>query len=101
MIVYIAGKMSGLPDCGWVAFSQAESKLTGLGYTVISPAWLRNGLPKKAYLPICMAMIDQADALAMLPGWEDSPGAKIEKAYAEYNEKPVYMLEKLLERGAE
>ena len=33
---------------------------------------------------ICFSMIDSADGIYLLPGWEDSPGAQIEKAYAEY-----------------
>lgn len=96
MIVYIAGPMTGLPDHGRVAFDRAESKLTGLGYTVISPAWLSDGLPRRCYLPICMSMIDQSEGLVLLPGWEQSGGARIERAYAEYNGKPVWMLEELI-----
>lgn len=100
MMVYIAGPMTGLPDHGRVAFSRAENKLTGLGYTVISPAWMSDGLPRKSYLPICMAMIDQCDAIVLLDGWEQSKGAGIEKGYAEYCGKAVYELEQLLGRGA-
>ena len=35
------------------------------------------------YMRICMAMIQSADFIHMLPGWEDSEGATIEKAYAD------------------
>jgi len=38
---------------------------------------------------ICLSMIDSADGIYLLPGWEDSPGAQIEKAYAEYTGKFV------------
>lgn len=69
----------------------------GLGYKVISPAWLKDDLPQSAYLPICMAMLDQADAVALLPGWESSGGAKIERDYALYQKKPVYLLAALEE----
>lgn len=93
MIVYLAGKMTGLEDLGRVAFDRAESRLTGLGLGVLNPAWLGKGLPKRTYMPICLAMIDQAEALVLLPGWEDSPGAQLERAYAIYQGKPVYALE--------
>lgn len=96
MIVYIAGKMTGLQDLGNAAFDRAEHKLTGLGYQVLNPAWLGKGLPKETYMPICLSMLQQADAIVMLDGWEDSPGARLEKAYAEYQLKPVYYLYELL-----
>ena len=41
------------------------------------------------YMKICTAMIDNADAMLMLPNWEDSHGAKVEYRYAECIEKPV------------
>ena len=97
MIIYISGKMTGLPDLGRGAFEKAEELLRGLGYKVISPAWLKDDLPQSAYLPICMAMLDQADAVALLPGWESSDGAKIERKYALYQKKPVYLLAALEE----
>lgn len=101
MIVYIAGKMTGLSDLGKVAFSRAESMLTGLGYTVINPAWLGDDLPKKFYMPTCLTMLAQADALVLLEGWEKSPGARLEKQFAEYQEMPVYALEYLLKKEQE
>lgn len=92
MIVYLAGKMAGLEDLGKVAFDRAENQLAGLGYQVLNPAWLGDGLPKTAYMPICLSMIQQAQALVLLDGWENSPGARLERAFAEYQEMPVYTL---------
>lgn len=99
MIVYIAGKMTGLEDLGRVAFDRAENKLTGCGYQVLNPAWLGNGLPKEAYMPICLSMIQQAQAMVMLDGWESSLGARLERAFAEYQDMPVYSLGELVERS--
>lgn len=90
--VYIAGKMNGLPDKGVAAFAAAEKALKDCGLVVLNPAVLPNGLPGNSYMPICLGMVDAADALVLLPGWEDSPGARLEKAYAEYQHKPVYDL---------
>ena len=43
-------------------------------------------------MPICMAMIDAADALCLLPGWEASQGAQRERQYAEYQGKRIMAL---------
>ncbi|MBE5801084.1 MAG: DUF4406 domain-containing protein [Clostridiales bacterium] len=98
MNVYIAGKMAGLPDKGRVAFDRAENQLVGLGHQVLNPARIGDGLPKAAYMPICLSMIQQAQALVLLEGWESSPGARLERAFAEYQEMPVYTLEEVVRK---
>ena len=98
MIVYIAGKMTGLPDKGRAAFAQAERKLINMGHTVLNPAWLGEGLPKKAYMPICLTMVQQAETVVLLDGWETSPGAMIEKLFAEYQEMPVFEFDEFVRR---
>ncbi|MBQ7567054.1 MAG: DUF4406 domain-containing protein [Oscillospiraceae bacterium] len=92
MIVYIAGKMTGLPDKGRGLFRAAAERLREDGHTVIDPSVLPDGLPTAAYMPICLAMLQQADAICMLPGWEDSPGALVEGSYAKYQKKIVFEL---------
>lgn len=89
-IAYIAGKMTGLPDKGWATFTKAHNRMQQLGYVVLNPAVLPEGMPGNRYMPICLAMISQADMLVLLDGWEDSPGANVEKAFAEYQKIPVY-----------
>lgn len=92
-VVYISGKMTGLPDLGRSAFAEAEKLLEEQGYIVLNPAVLPDGLAKEAYMPICLAMLQAADWIYMLPGWEDSEGAKIELAYARYQHKKVTFAE--------
>ena len=90
MIVYLAGPMAGLPDKGREAFKAAEELLSKRGFTVLNPACLPDGLRPDAYMPICFAMIDAADMLCMLDGWEDSKGAQLEYSYAAYQGKKAY-----------
>lgn len=88
-IIYIAGPIKGDPDYR-AHFDQAERTLSARGWTVINPAILPQGLHPSAYMPICLKMLDAADAIALLPDWQHSPGAKIERAYAAYQRKAVY-----------
>lgn len=81
MIVYIAGPMTGLPDCNYPAFHEAAAALRALGYTVINPAESFDGrtdLPRITYLRRAVTDVARADALAILPGWETSNGARLE-----------------------
>ncbi len=99
MIIYISGKMTGLPDYGRAVFFEAEKELLKRGYVVLNPAWLPDGLKYDQYMDIDLAMIRQADAICLLPNWEDSRGAKLEKDYARELGLPVYFLHNLTEHS--
>lgn len=90
MIVYIAGPMNGLPHGNKPAFMEAQRQLEEMGCIVLNPAMLPDGLPTDAYMPICLAMVQQADALYCLPGWVDSLGAAVERQFALYQHKPIF-----------
>ena len=90
MRIYISGKMTGLPDLGRAHFANTERALRESGHIVLNPGVLPLGMPKSAYMPICLAMLDAADAIYMLGGWDDSPGAHLEMLYAQYQGKRVY-----------
>lgn len=82
MIYYIAGPMTGMPDGNRPAFHRAAAGLRAEGHTVLDPALLPMDLDDKAYLPICTAMIDAADAVYLLDRWQSSMGAVAEQNYA-------------------
>lgn len=81
--IYLAGRISG--NAGYQEeFAEAARFYEERGFTVLNPATLPGGMEYADYARICAAMIDSADAVVMLPDWEMSPGARVEKAYAEY-----------------
>lgn len=102
MIVFLSGKMTGLPDYNRTAFILAEAHLSQLGHTVLSPAnhipiHDPEAIPHSGYIAICCAMIDQCDAIVQLPGWEDSIGANMERLYAERHGKQVLEYDEMKE----
>lgn len=87
--IYIAGPVTGDPDYR-DKFNAAECYLIVKGWRVLNPAVLPDDLDPDDYLPICMAMLDRADAVVLLRGFAHSEGAKIEYMYSEYQKKEVY-----------
>lgn len=89
--VYIAGKITGDPKYR-KKFEMAELFLKSSGYTVLSPAVLPEGMSRADYMRICFAMIESADVVAFLPDWMESEGARLEREYCSYTEKPMVNL---------
>lgn len=87
--LYIAGPIAGVKNYK-ERFAAAQEAAEAYEWAVLNPAALPAGLAKEAYMPICLAMLNAADAVLMLDGWEDSPGAKIERHFALYQGKQVF-----------
>lgn len=94
MIVYLAGRINGNKNYK-KEFKEAEKKLKEKGHIVLNPAKLPKGMGDYHYMPICLAMLEQADWLVTIDD-KDSDGVKIEKKYADYQSIPVMSLEKCL-----
>lgn len=82
--VYISGKITGLSEKEWTEnFEAAEKALTEAGYRVINPAKVQADLDYSEYLTIDIILLGRCDAIYMLDNWQDSNGAKAERATAE------------------
>lgn len=107
MRIYLAGKMRGVPEFNFPAFNAAAAKLRADGHEVFNPAERDverhggvdiskgnvEGCEKKAAeqhgfdLRVALAedmefICRHAEAIVLLPGWEDSKGAVAERATA-------------------
>jgi hypothetical protein len=106
MKCYLAGPMRGIKEFNFPAFHAAAAKLRAEGHEVFSPAendierygtdiskgnvtgdesiaTQKYGFSLRESLGIDLAWIcAEADAIALLPGWQDSKGATAEHATA-------------------
>lgn len=95
MKIYIAGRISGDSDYRQ-KFGRAAALLTERGYSVLNPAVLPAALSDAEAMRICLAMIDAADIVALLPDWKESKGAQLEYQYCCYAGKPAVLLAELV-----
>jgi hypothetical protein len=79
--VYIAGPMTGVADENFPAFFAAEKFLTDKGFDVFNPASLGHSSPerdRKWFMQRDNPELLRCDAIALLPGWWGSAGARNE-----------------------
>ena len=93
IIVYLAGKMSGVPEYNFPMFFKMEDELKKRGYAVVNPArivqqklgdklkdpiWMATQFDYHAQLEEDIAVLKKCDTIALIQGWEFSNGAKKE-----------------------
>lgn len=107
MRLYVAGPMTGLPEFNYPAFNAAATMLRGLGYDVLNPVDAEQHNPTPGtpqtwdwYMRHALRMVLDADALALLPGWEKSRGARVEVELAYALGMEAKPLEHWVERAA-
>lgn len=79
-LIYLAGPMSGIAEFNHPAFHAAAARLRADGHQVVNPAEINPDTSKT--WEECMRRDLQAladcSSLALLPGWENSKGARLE-----------------------
>jgi len=85
MKVYIAGKIGDLPKEVYESnFGVIAAQWRREGHEVINPVDLPHAHSRtwQAYMLENLAALSECDGIVMLSNWMDSPGARIEHAFA-------------------
>ena len=112
--LYIAGPMSGLPQFNFPAFYEAQKAVEALGFDAINPAELDPPEVQEAAWASpdgslsggqvgghtwgellardVKSIADGSDGVVLLPGWQTSKGARLERMVAQICSLPVYEL---------
>ena len=100
--LYVSGPMSGLPGMNFDAFNSASAALQALGYETVNPVDL-NPDPNADWLDcitVDLLALRPCDGIALLPGWERSFGAQIERLAAQRLGLSIFKIEDLLQAEA-
>lgn len=103
MKVYVAGPMTGLPDFNYPAFFHAAEQLAAAGIEPINPARAEGREGCTTWLDFMrLSLIDIAacDGIAILPGHQNSRGARLEVTIADALGLPVRRVEAWIEVAA-
>jgi len=86
MKIYLAGAIRGMPDFNVPAFDKAQAFLAKcflelLNHEVFNPGEMDPEIPlREIFLKELTYICEEAEAIALLPGWENSKGATAERA---------------------
>jgi nucleoside 2-deoxyribosyltransferase len=84
--LYLSGPMTGIENYNHELFDRVAAEFRLVGFEVCSPAEFFDGdvtRERKEYMREAMTYILEADTVVLLPGWENSKGARIEAAVAQ------------------
>lgn len=110
-MIYVSGPMSGILEHNFPAFKDASARLRAAGYEVCCPTEVVMACGCSGqHAPVCGAkhawadfvradlieMLQKAKGVALLPGWEHSEGAKLERYVALVLDLDVRLLEEWL-----
>lgn len=78
--IYLAGPMTGFEDFNFPAFNKMAAELRARGYAVENPAehGVVDGADWADYMAYDLTRLGLCGQVAVLPGWENSKGARLE-----------------------
>lgn len=92
--IYISGPMSGLPNNNYPRFNRAAVRLRNLRWEVVNPVAVKvpDGTDWLGYMAANLETMRGCTALCLIPGWQDSFGARMELLAAQKLEMDIYDL---------
>ena len=98
MKVYLSGPMTGIPEFNYPAFHATAAKLRAAGYGVVNPAEVNpdSSLSWQQCLREDIKHLCDCEALALMPGWQNSQGAHLEMHIAHRLGIKIHLVEELL-----
>jgi hypothetical protein len=90
--LYLSGPMTGLPEFNYPAFREATKTLRDKGFDVFDPSEMFGGdssRDKSEYMREDIKALLDCSLVVLLPGWENSEGAKLEVEVARQCNIPV------------
>ena len=94
MRIYIAGPITGHESTTKGRFDAAAREIRKRGRNPVNPyyiGWTFEGGTHTEYMSVCIPLLELADAILMLEGWEESRGARAEYHHARAYHMPVYL----------
>lgn len=96
-VVFLSGPVSGIKNRNKPAFDRMErmirEKYQPAG--VYNPTDMPTGHSHEDYMAVCLENIAISDVVVFLPGWQNSPGAKLEFATAYHLNKELLFAEQI------
>lgn len=87
-VVYLCGSADNSQENRW-HFADADMAFQYLGYAVLNPMMLPDGLGELKRTNICNQYLFVSDCVCMMPGWKQCESAKDEKRLAHKLKKKV------------
>lgn len=80
--IYISGPITGMPDRNAPLFNEVSRVLSDAGIPNVNPIALDDDQEPESWDAAMrrdiMCMVSECDSVMMLPGWEESDGARVE-----------------------
>lgn len=79
--MFLSGPMTGIANWNHDKFNEVAAEFRMAGFEVCSPAEFFDGdttLERSAYMRESIKWLLEADTVVLLPGWQESEGAKLE-----------------------
>lgn len=96
-VIYVSGRITGVPDLNKPKFAEATKRLRAMGYIVRNPHEFCADVPPDSdchhYMRICIAELMKCEMVLFLDDWFESKGATIERRIASDMEIPCVMYE--------